>query len=299
MENETIELEANGLRFHAQTLGEGPPVICLHGFPDHADSFRWQLPALADAGYRAVAPTMRGYEPCSQPGRQNADYHPMRLASDVIAFARTIGEGQPVHLVGHDWGAIAGTLACLQEPGLFASYTSVAIASFQAVEDGIRHHPVQLWNSWYIFFFQLRGLADLIVARKDFSFLERLWRSWSPGWDWPPEAMEGLKQTFRKPGVAQAALAYYRAMMNPFLPDSKELSRLTRKPVLVPTLAVTGKLDGCIATALFDHIDPSLFPAGLRVERIEDAGHFVHQEKPEAFNVLLLDWLKSQPPGRP
>ena len=299
MESETLELEANGLRFHAQARGEGTPVLCLHGFPDHADSFRFQLPSLADAGYRAIAPTMRGYEPSSQPATQSAAYHPMRLASDVIAFARTLGKGQPVHLLGHDWGAIAGALACLREPELFCSYTSVAIANFQAVEDGVRHHPIQLWNSWYILFFQLRGVADAVVARNDFAFLEWLWHSWSPGWHWPPEAMEGLKQTFRKPGVARAALAYYRAMLNPFLKDSKDLSKLTRKPVRVPTLAVTGALDGCIDTALFDHIDPSLYPAGLRVERIEDAGHFVHQEKPEVFNSMLLDWLAKHAHARP
>lgn len=293
MTTETIELEANELRFHALTEGTGEPVLCLHGFPDHYESFRHQLPALAGAGYRAVAPMMRGYEPSSQPGREIAAHHPLQLARDAVAWARTLGEGRPLHLVGHDWGAIAGALACLLEPSLFRSYTSVAIANFQSVEDGIRHHPVQLRNSWYIFFFQLRGIADFAVARNDFAFIERLWRDWSPGWDWEPTEMEALKKTFRQPGVAWSALAYYRAMLNPFLEDSKRVRELTRAETHVPTLAVTGALDGCMDTRIFDHLDPALYPKGVRTERIEGAGHFVHQEKPEEFNRLLLDWLRA------
>lgn len=286
-----IQLEANGLRFSALTEGTGDPVLCLHGFPDHDESFRHQLPALAEAGYRAIAPRMRGYEPSSQPGREIAAYHPLQLARDVIAWARDLGQGRPVHLVGHDWGAIAGALACLLEPSLFRSYSSVAIANFQSVEDGIRHHPVQIRNSWYIFFFQLRGLSDFVVARNDFAFIERLWRDWSPGFVWDPRAMESLKETFRQPGVAWSALAYYRAMMNPFLEDSKRVRERTRAETHVPTLTVTGALDGCMETRLFDYLDPALYPKGVRTERIEGAGHFVHQEKPEEFNPLLLAWL--------
>ena len=294
MADETIELEANGLRFRALAAGAGEPVLCLHGFPDHYESFRHQLPMLADHGYRAVAPMMRGYEPSSQPGRDVAAYHPMRLAHDVVQWARVLGDGRPLHLVGHDWGAVAGALACLLEPSLFRSYTSVAIANFQAVEDGIRNHPGQIRNSWYMFFFQLRGLADWVVARNDFAFIEKLWRDWSPGWAWEPEAMDSLKQTFHQPGVRWSALAYYRAMLNPFLEDSKQVRDLTRAETDVPTMTVTGALDGCMETRLFDYLDPTLYPEGLRQERIEGAGHFAHQEKPEEFNRLLLDWLQAQ-----
>ena len=292
MTGETIELEANGLRFRALAEGTGDPVLCLHGFPDHYESFRHQLPMLADNGYRAVAPMMRGYEPSSQPGRDVAAYHPMRLAHDVVEWARVLGDGRPLHLVGHDWGAVAGALACLLEPSLFRSYTSVAIANFQAVEDGIRDHPAQLRNSWYMVFFQLRGLADWVVARNDFAFIEKLWRDWSPGWTWEPEAMASLKQTFRQPGVRWSALAYYRAMLNPFLEDSKRVRSLTRAETYVPTMTVTGALDGCMETRLFDYLEAGLYPRGLRQERLEGAGHFAHQEKPEEFNRLLLDWLR-------
>ena len=288
-----IELSVRGLKFRAYAEGEGDPVLCLHGFPDHARSFRHQLGALADAGYRAIAPQMRGYDPGSQPSQRVSDYHPLQLARDIIALAGELGDGEPIHLVGHDWGAVAGALACQEAPDRFRSFTSIAIANSQAVEDGIRKHPVQLKNSWYIFFFQLRGLADVVVSYDDFAFLERLWRDWSPGWEWDPREMELLKETFRQPGVRWSALAYYRAMLNPFLADSKRVRTLTRAPSDVPTLAVTGALDGCMDTRLFDHIDATLYPRGVRVERLEGAGHFLHQEKPAEFNPLLLDWLRS------
>ena len=106
--------------------------------------------------------------------------------------------------------------------------------------------------------------------------------------------MASLKQTFHQPGVRWSALAYYRAMLNPFLEDSKRVRELTRAQTHVPTMAVTGALDGCMETRLFDYLDPALYPRGLRRERIEGAGHFAHQEKPDEFNRLLLDWLGGQ-----
>jgi pimeloyl-ACP methyl ester carboxylesterase len=287
----TLELSSEARRFTALAQGEGPLVLCLHGFPDHHRSFRHQLPALAEAGYRAVAPLLRGYEPSSQLRRRVADYHCLAIASDVETWARQLGDGEPVHLVGHDWGAVVASLATAREPGLFRSATSIAVPPMHAVQAGIRRHPGQLRNSWYMLFFQLRGVADRAVAARDFAFLEKLWRDWSPGWRWDPEDMATLKETFRQPDVLWSALAYYRAMLNPMLPESRETRRLSELPIDVPTLAITGERDGCMDTRIFDCLDPALFPKGHRVERIAGAGHFVHQEKPSEVNRLLLEWL--------
>jgi pimeloyl-ACP methyl ester carboxylesterase len=287
----SIELASGGLRASARALGEGPAVLCLHGFPDHDASFRQQLGPLAEAGHRAVAPLLRGYEPSSQPSRRVADYHPLQVASDVVAWARQLGDGSPIHLVGHDWGAIVSYLACALEPGLFRSLSTLAVPPFHAMEAGIRRHPGQLRNSWYIFFFQLRGLADRVVAARDLAFIERLWRDWSPGWSWDPSDMAALKRRFREPGVLWSALAYYRATLHPLLGDSREMRRLSAEPIPVPTLAITGARDGCMDTRMYDYVDSKLFPHGYRMERIEGAGHFAHQEKPQAVNELLLDWI--------
>jgi len=286
-----IELSSAGLRSSALALGEGPPVLCLHGFPDHLESFRHQLGPLAQAGYRAVAPLLPGYEPSSQPSQRVADFHPLRVASHVVAWARELGDGGRIHLVGHDWGAIVSYLACALEPSLFRSLSTLAVPPFHAMEAGIRRHPGQLRNSWYIFFFQLRGIADRVVVARDLAFIEKLWRDWSPGWSWDPGDMAALKRRFREPGVLWSALAYYRATLNPFLADSREMRRLSALPLPVPTLAITGAQDGCMDTRMYDYVDGTLFPQGYRMERLEGAGHFAHQEKPEEVNALLLDWI--------
>lgn len=286
-----IELSSGALRSTALAAGEGPVVLCLHGFPDHLHSFRHQLPALAQAGHRAVAPMLRGYEPSSQPGRDIAAHHPLHVAEDAIAWAEQLGGGEPVHLIGHDWGGIAGFVACGLAPDRFRSYTSIAVPCAQGLEDGIRRYPGQIRNSWYTLFFQLRGVADAIVRARDFAFIEKLWRDWSPGWAWDPADMARLKETFRAPGVLWSALAYYRAMLNPLLDESKRMRVMAREPHVVPTLTVTGALDGCMDTRLFDCQDPALFPNGFALERIDDAGHFAHQERPEVVNALLLDWI--------
>ncbi len=293
VEIDRIKLKAEGLQFSALSCGEGPVVLCLHGFPDHMHSFRHQLPVLARAGYRVVAPMLRGYEPSSQRLADIAAHHPLQISNDVIAWARELGAGQAIHLVGHDWGGIVGFLAIQREPSLFRSYCSVAVPNMRALEIGVRRYPIQIRNSWYTLFFQLRGIADAVVAARNFAFIEKLWRDWSPGWAYEAEEMASLKQTFSQPSVLWSALAYYRAMLNPTLADSRRSREMAGQPYPVPSLLVTGETDGCMDTRLFDCVDASLFPNGHRVERLVGAGHFAHQERPEAFNELLLEWLKS------
>ena len=288
-----ITFRWDGLASTAYALGSGPVVLCLHGFPDHARSFRHQLPALAAAGFRAVAPTLRGYEPSSQPDARNASYHPVRIAHDVIAWARQLSD-RPVHLVGHDWGAVVTDIALHLAPERFARSATIAVPPLGAVQGVAWKLPRQLRLSWYMFYFQLRGIADRAVARDDFAFLERLWRDWSPGWAWDPAEMTALKETFRQPGVLRAALGYYRATFNLLLADTILMQKLARAPYDVPLLAITGALDGCMDTRTYDLVDRSLFRAGLRIERIAGAGHFAHQEKPDEINRLLVDWLTAR-----
>jgi len=289
---------ANGnLKFTALTCGfetnpAGQVVFCLHGFPDNANSFRLQLPALADAGYRVIAPTLRGYEPSSQP--PDNDYSFVALARDVVAWIDDLGEDK-VHLVGHDWGAgiayVAGALA----PERFHSLTTIAVPHAARFADGIRKVPGQLAKSWYMMFFQLRGIAETFIERNDWSLIRKLWKDWSPGYNLSEETWADLRTTFAAPGVKTAMLGYYRHNASPRVLmgwKKTEASSLTTVPVR--TLAITGADDGCIDTRLYDYVFlEEDFPSGFRVERIEQAGHFTHLEKPEEINRLLLDWLKS------
>lgn len=294
---ERLTLSNGSLAFSALGCGleanQGKPlVICLHGFPDNARSFRFQLPALADAGYRAIAPTLRGYEPGSQPA--DGDYSFVALARDVLAWMDDLGEDK-VHLVGHDWGAgityVAGALA----PERFHSLTTIAVPHAARFQEGIRKVPAQMLKSWYMMFFQLRGVAEFAVERNDWSLIKRLWKSWSPGFDLPEEEWDELRATFEAPGVKKAMLGYYRQNVSPGIMlglKTTEAAALTTVPVR--TLAITGADDGCIDTRLYDHVFlEEDFPNGVRVERIQGAGHFTHLEKPEEINRLILDWLSN------
>lgn len=282
-------LHANGLKFSAYEAGEGPEVVlCLHGFPDHARSFREQLPALAEAGYHAIVPTLRGYEPSSQP--RGGGYHLVQLAEDVLGWMDNLGV-RKAHLVGHDWGAFIGYTVTALAPERFHSLVTLAVPHPRDAGAQLFKDPKQLRNSWYSFFFQLRLVSDAVLRWNDFQLVEKLWRDWSPGWAWPAEEMEALKRTFRQPGVARAAIGYYRDFFRFWSPMNWRTQKLLGTPVGVPTLALTGAKDGCIDTRVFEHTKPATFAQGVRVERIADAGHFLHQERPDEVNRLLLEWL--------
>jgi len=287
---EGITLGANGLSFSALAAGSGSTVLCLHGFPDHKGSFRHQLPALAAAGHRAIAPTLRGYEPSAQPA--DGDYAISSMAEDVVGWIDCLGE-RAVHLVGHDWGAVIGYAAAAMAPERLRSLTTLAVPHPGRMQrDGIRRLPSQLRRSWYMLFFQLRGIADAVVEARDWAFIERLWRDWSPGWELPEEELRDVKHTLAQPGVKKAALGYYRATFEFRSQASKDTARLFESVIPVRTLALTGELDGCMDTRLHDlTMKDEDFPKGFEVARVAGAGHFLHQEKPEVVNPLLIDWL--------
>lgn len=287
-----LQLRHGPLSFSALEQGRGPLVLCLHGFPDHARSYRFQLPALAEAGFRAIAPTMRGYEPSAQP--RDGDYHVLRMAEDLVAWLDELGVAR-CHLVGHDWGAVIGYVAAALAPKRFYSLTTLAIAHPGRIErELLRKRPSQLLKSWYMLFFQLRGVAELALGRNDWALVHKLWRDWAPGFVLPPEERRLLERTFAQPGVTRAALSYYRALFALASPDARRVRKLLRAPLQVPTLALTGALDGCMDTRLHDDLmHASDFAAGLRVERLTNAGHFLHQEQPEQVNALLLAWLRT------
>lgn len=284
-----IVLQHAGLRFSALSAGAGPLVLCLHGFPDHRWSWRAQLPALAGAGYRAVAPQLRGYEPQSVPADGN--YSLEALADDVLRWMDELG-AERAHVVGHDWGAAIGYAVAALAPERLYSLTTLAVPHLRRMPAGLARTPVQLRNSWYMAFFQLRGIADRKVAADDFAFLERLWCDWSPGWQFQAESMAALKETFRRPGVVQGALGYYRAAFDAFSPRGRRSLALLGARVRVPTLALAGARDGCMDARLWDHVMRAEdFAGGLKVARVAGAGHFLHQEMPAEVNALLLDWL--------
>jgi pimeloyl-ACP methyl ester carboxylesterase len=284
---ETGTVEANGIAFHYLAAGKGPIVLALHGFPDSARSYRHQMPALAAAGYRVVAPFMRGYAPTEIP--EGGYFGVPALAADAVALAKALSE-QPVILIGHDWGAAAAHAAAAMAPERFSKLITIAVPYGPAFTQSLVTSPDQQRRSWYMFYFQL-PFAETAVAMNDFAFIDRLWRDWSPGWEYPPAEMKALKATLGAPGVLTAALSYYRHTFNP-PPDAPSLAEVSApRPIAVPTLYLHGRNDGCIGVELADGME-AYFAKGLRKEIIDGAGHFVHQEKPDEVNRLILEFIR-------
>jgi len=285
---ETLTLTHAGLAFSAHAAGDGPVVLMLHGFPDSPATFSHQLKALAGAGCRAVAVTMRGYEPTSQP--DDGDYHAVRMAEDVVAFAASLSDGR-VHLVGHDWGANIAYAAASLAPERFASLTTMAVPHPVRFAEAFAANAAQAARSAYILAFQTPGFEAQIIA-DDCAYLEALWKAWSPGWDIPAELLAEMKAAFRQPGVARAALEYYRQAFDAVSPAAHETAALFSRPITVPTLGICGADDQCITQDVFlGAMRESDFPVGLETRSIAGAGHFVQAEQPAAVNAEILHWL--------
>ena len=281
---EELCFENDGLRFTALSLGDGPLVICLHGFPDCLRSYRHQMPALAAAGYRVVSPCLRGYEPTSQV--PDGHYPIPAMATDVIALMDHLGV-QKAHLIGHDWGAAITFMAGTAFPDRFYSLTTMSVPHPGRFGAEIRRSRAQMRRSWYMSFFQLRGLSEFVVSFRNHAFIHKLWRDWSPGWAYSADDIGPVIETLKRPGVKKAALGYYRsarAAGNASDPFFK---------VHVPTLGLTGSTDGCIGADFYQNaMHAEDFPAGMEVCEVTGVGHFLHQENPELINEKLIAWLE-------
>lgn len=290
----TITLHNGERAFSARLYGDdtAPLVVCLHGFPDNADSFRYQVDDFVSAGYQVLTPTMRGYEPSSI--TRESDYTIEAIAGDVIAWLDELQQS-PVHLVGHDWGAVVAYMVAAQAPDRLLSLTTLAVPHPRRfIERGVAKVPVQAMKSWYMLFNQIPVLSDYVVRRNDFAFIRYLWRQWSPGQVLSAEEWRSLRDTFSQPGVVNAMLSYYRQNVSP-----GQMMRLKRSSadaihdIRVPNLAITGENDGCIDTRVFDHtILEEDHPASVTIKRVPGAGHFTHQEKANELNPLLIDWFR-------
>ncbi|WP_295684163.1 alpha/beta hydrolase [uncultured Nevskia sp.] len=283
-------IDANGVSFACIEKGKGPLLLCLHGFPDHAPTFRSIMPALANAGYRVVAPYMKGYWPTVAPA--GSPYQAAALGLDVAALIEALSPDEPACVFGHDWGAIAAYAAALAAPQRIRRLVVSSVPYGPQFLSALVTRPDQIRRSFYIWFFQL-PMAEAAMAANDFAFIRTLWRDWSPGWQLPEADWQALRETFARPGVIEAALAYYRHMFNPALQHS-ELAELQHKifiaPIDVPTLVLHGEGDGCIAVDLLDGMETA-FPRGLEKHIVLDAGHFPHAEKPAEVAAAICRFL--------
>ena len=290
MEFHTRTVTANGIHFHCLEVGRGPLVLCLHGFPDNAYTYRTLLPALAEAGFHAVAPFMRGYAPTSTPA--DGRYQSVLLAQDAVALIPALG-AERARIVGHDWGAFATFGAAALAPEQIQKIVVLAVAHPGAMLGALASDYDMIKGGWHAYFFQM-PFAEQAVSAHDFAFIERWWQDASPEYDIPTEIMASVKETFRQPGVVTAALNYYR---HTFHPDNRDpaLQSLQEKmaaPTTVPTLALHGTRDRPGRLAAFNAMD-HLFTQGLEKEIYPGLGHFLHLEKPDEINPRIVEFLTS------
>jgi pimeloyl-ACP methyl ester carboxylesterase len=279
----------NGVRLHYVEAGSGPLVVLLHGFPEFWYSWRHQLPALAAAGFRVLAPDLRGYNESARPGRV-ADYRLECLADDVAGLIGHAGERDAV-VAGHDWGGGIAWYLPLRHPRLVRRLIVLNAPHPAAFLRELRT-PGQLARSWYMFFFQVPGLPEWALRAGGFRSLERTLRTEPvrPG-AFTEEDIRRYKQALARPGALTAAVNYYRAA---FL----GLGRLRRqvRPIAVPTLLVWGERDRYLGTRLTEGLEP--WVPNLRLARLRDASHWVQNDAPDEVNRLILEFLnETVPPG--
>lgn len=272
-ETDVEYVEANGLRFATLQEGEGPLVLLMHGFPDTAHTWDHVRPALAEAGYRAVSPFMRGYAPTEIP--EGDAYTGQDLGTDVIALIEALGYERAV-IVGHDWGASACYAAAGLDPDRIEKLVTIAIPHPRTIKPGLG----DIWKFRHFIAFKLPGALGRF-KRKDFQTVNDLYKRWSSAWDAPADEFEAAKNAFAAPGCANAALGYYRCL-------STKLDSFMKNKLKMPTLCFAGETD-VIAPEVYEKAR-WMFEGDYQIERLP-GGHFMHRESPDEFVAKLLAYL--------
>ena len=283
---------ANGLQFGVLEVGSGPLALCLHGFPDSAHTWRYLLPALADAGFHAVAPFMRGYAPTGVPA--DGCFQLGALVADAVGLHDALGGDDRAVLIGSDWGAETAYGAAAFAPGRWRRVVTLAVPPL-ALDTKIFADYDQLKRFFYLFFLKT-PFAESVLAAGDMAFLGRLWQDWCPGYD-ASEDLRNVKQCLRGEGNLAAAIGYYRAEEPGLHHFGAEGAYAAEEAALAsagpqPTLYLHGTRDGCIDLALVEDAERHL-ATGSRMQVVEGAGHFLHVEKPAAVNDQILAWVST------
>ena len=275
-------INVNGVDIAYLERGEGPLVLCLHGFPDSAYSFEGMLETLAEAGYRAVAPFLRGYYPSGL--APDGDYSVPAVAADILGLVDLLGVGR-ASIVGHDWGGFTAYAAANIAPEKIQRLVVMAVPHMHVTAMSW----AQLKKSWYVFFFQLPWLPERVVARDNFAFIDRLYQVWSPNWDPKHFQLTPVKRALAIAGGLKAALGYYRAMIR----GSKNQHRaIMESQTSVPALWIAGTADGSVGIEQFSGIEAA-FTGPFELIRVEGAGHFVHREARQQVENKIVDFFSA------
>lgn len=272
MEFPSKQLKVNGIRMNVVDAGSGAAVLLLHGFPDTHAVWRRQIPALVAAGFRVIAPDLRGCGETEMP-RGVAEYKLDKLVGDVVALLDALGLDK-VRLVAHDWGAVIGWQVALRHPGRVDRYIALSVGHPAAYARG---GLMQKIKGYYTLLFQLRGIAECLLKAGNWALFRLMIRY--------PDEMPQWRAMLQRPGRLTAGINYYRA----------NLLELLLKPgrwgaVEVPVLGVWSSGDLFLAERQMVDSEPYC-KAGWRYVRIDDARHWLQLDVPEKINPLLADAL--------
>jgi len=270
-----------GVRLHYVTLGKGPLVVLLHGFPEFWFAWRRQIAALAAAGYRVVAPDQRGYNLSDKP-KQVSAYGAKRLADDVAALIEVCGE-KKAFVVGHDWGAGVAWSFAMSRPEMVERLVVMNGPHPKRLLEELMRNPIQLIRSWYMFFFQLPVLPEAVARLDDFAFFLKPLREEPTNPDaFSREDLGRYAEAFAQPGAVTSMVDWYRAIF-----------RGTAVPIVrteVEALVLWGEKDRHLGRDLATP-SPELVP-NARVVFLPNATHWVQHDDPERVNAELIAFFK-------
>lgn len=265
----------NGLEFPIYDYGEGPAVLMLHGFPDSRYLWRHQIGPVADAGFRVIAPDLRGFGDAPKPPRVE-DYQLPHVMSDLTGLLDAL-EIAKTHVVGHDWGSTAAWLFAGYHPGRTLSITGLTVGAPGG--PGRRSLP-QLEKLWYVFFFQSEGVAEEWLRRDDWQGLR--------AWTRENGDLDQYMEHFSRPGAMTAALNWYRANFTP-----ASLNAKSNPPrITVPAMGLAADGDDYLLEGHVKNSD-TMIDASWEYHLVEDASHWLMLDRPETVNRLLIAFFHS------
>jgi pimeloyl-ACP methyl ester carboxylesterase len=283
-----LTVPANGFDFHVHEAGAGDRLaLCLHGFPELGFSWRHQLPVLADLGYRAWAPDLRGGGATRPRPARRRDYRTTDLIADVGALIDAAEPSETV-LIGHDWGAALAWYAAIQRLRPLDRLVIMNVPHPARFQEGVRTLR-QLRRSWYMFFFQLPWLPEWALGRNDAEAIGRAFGDMAVHRErFADDVLDVYRRAAREPGALRAMVNWYRGA----LLSARPLRRAGYPTVETPTLMVWGEQDTALGRELAEGTDA--YVADLTLRFLPDASHWVQQDQPEIVNTMLTAFLRGE-----
>ncbi len=278
----TRSIDANGLSFAIDECGSGPDIaLCLHGFPESRHSWRHQLPLLAELGWHAVAPDMRGYGGSSRP-MAKADYHMDHLVADTAALFDALGARKRL-LIAHDWGALIAWVFAQRRTRALDGLIIMNVPHPRVFRDVLKASWVQKRKSWYVAFFQLPKLPETMLGARGAEGIGKAFTDSAVNKAmFPASVIDHYRANASQPGALTAMINYYRA----------NFPNVLEEPVVVidtPTLLIWGERDVALDIANTEGYGPLV--RDFTLVRLPEASHWVQQDAPEAVNAVMREWV--------